>query len=109
VAKEGLAATTGSVERVTVTRTVLDFLVDFAAVLLAALVGFLACCFSLLAAIAGAPTSVPMANNAAKIKSQNRFKRIPKYLPKLSTYGMIINFLGKVLLFALIKVIHTTK
>jgi len=32
------------------------------------------------------------ANIAVKTKSHNRFKRISKYLPKHSTYGMIINF-----------------
>jgi hypothetical protein len=45
-----------------------------------------------LAAITGAFAMAPTAKNTAKAKSQNRFKRIPKYLPKLSTYGMIINF-----------------
>jgi hypothetical protein len=53
----------------------------------------LACCLSLLAAIAGAFAIAPTAKITAKAKSHNRFKRIPKYLPKLSTYGMIINFL----------------
>jgi hypothetical protein len=62
-------------------------------VLVVVLAFVLDCCLSLLAAIAGAFAIAPNAKITAKAKSQNLFKRIPKHLPKLSTYGMIINFL----------------
>jgi hypothetical protein len=58
------------------------------------LVVFVGLSLSLLAAIAGALLSKQPTKNKAKADSQKRFKNIPKYLPKLSTYGMIINFLA---------------
>lgn len=88
----------GSLERVTVVRTVFGFLEDLAVFLesdFAAAFGVdLACledCASLLAEnpCNGAP---PNTIRLTQAKSQNRFKRIPNCLPKLLTYRIINNF-----------------
>ena len=93
VASDGRVGTTGSDGRVTVTRTVFGFLADLLAVLTTTILVVLACfSLSLLAATAGALIKALYANSKVKTKSQKRFKRIPKYLPKLSTYRMIISF-----------------
>jgi hypothetical protein len=87
VANDGGAGITGSERRVTVTRTLLGLFGDLAVLTTGLLV--LACLSLLLSWVAaktGASTDAVRVISTASVIAQNRFKDIPKYLPKLLTY-----------------------